>query len=126
MRQFGGLAKVDLVRFYDVHERLAGVVIENLDWLEFVDRYDRPETFFYIDPPYWGTEDYYGKELFSRDQYEVMAERLGRLTGRFILSINDVPDIRSIFSEFQIDSVSLSYTAGGGKGKAVKEVIISG
>ncbi|UWF60987.1 DNA adenine methylase [Brucella sp. 2716] len=80
----------------------------------------------YIDPPYWGTEDYYGKELFSRDQYEVMAERLGRLAGRFILSINDVPEIRSIFSEFQIDTVSLSYTAGGGKGKPVKEVIISG
>ncbi|WP_244636204.1 DNA adenine methylase [Brucella sp. BO3] len=110
----------------DVHERLAGVVIENLDWLAFVDRYDWPETLFYIDPPYWGTEDYYGEELFSRDQYQVMAERLGRLAGRFILSINDVPEIRSIFSEFQIDTVSLSYTAGGGKAKPVNEVIISG
>lgn len=110
----------------DVHERLSSVVIENLDWLPFIDRYDRPETLFYIDPPYWGTEDYYGKELFSRDQYKIMAERLGRLSARFILSINDVPEIRSIFSAFQIDTVSLSYTAGGGKGKSVNEVIIAG
>lgn len=109
----------------DVHERLASVVIENLDWQVFIDRYDRPETLFYLDPPYWGTEDYYGKELFSRDQYEVMAERLARLSGRFILSINDVPEIRSIFSAFRIDGVSLTYTAGGGKGKPVREVIIS-
>ena len=109
----------------DVHERLASVVIENLDWQVFIDRYDRPETLFYLDPPYWGTEDYYGKELFSRDQYEVMAERLARLSGRFILSINDVPEIRSIFSAFRIESVALTYTAGGGKGKPVKEVIIS-
>ncbi len=50
----------------------------------------------------------------------------GRLAGQFILSINDVPEIRSIFSEFQIDTVSLSYTAGGGKAKPVNEVIISG
>lgn len=110
----------------DVHERLASVVIENLDWQVFVDRYDRPETLFYLDPPYWGTEDYYGKELFNRDQYEVMAERLARIKGRFILSINDVPEIRSIFSAFDIEDVTLTYTASGGKGKSVREVIISG
>ncbi|QGA56145.1 DNA adenine methylase [Brucella sp. 2280] len=109
----------------DVHERLASVVIENLDWQVFIDRYDRPETLFYLDPPYWGTEDYYGKELFSRDQYEIMAERLAGLSGRFILSINDVPEIRSIFSAFRIENVALTYTAGGGKGKPVREVIIS-
>lgn len=110
----------------DVHERLASVVIENLDWCAFIDRYDRPETLFYLDPPYWGTEDTYGKELFSRDQYEVMAERLGTIKGRFILSINDVTDVRAIFSAFDIESVDLTYTASGGKGKPVKELIISG
>ncbi|WP_418459721.1 DNA adenine methylase [Brucella intermedia] len=110
----------------DVHERLASVVIENLDWNVFIDRYDRPETLFYLDPPYWGTEDTYGKELFSRDQYEVMAERLGSIKGRFILSINDVPEVRAIFSAFDIESVDLTYTASGGKGKPVKELIISG
>ncbi|MFD1792063.1 DNA adenine methylase [Ochrobactrum teleogrylli] len=109
----------------DVHERLASVVIENLDWSAFIDRYDRPETLFYLDPPYWGTEDYYGKELFGRDQYEVMADRLGRLAGRFILSINDVPEIRAIFAGFKIEEVALTYTAAGGTGKPAREVIIS-
>ncbi len=109
----------------DVHERLASVVIENLDWCAFIDRYDRPETLFYLDPPYWGTEDAYGKELFSKDQYEVMAERLGRIKGRFIMSINDVPEIRSIFAAFGIEEVSLTYSVSGGKGKPVDELIIS-
>ncbi|APX70101.1 MULTISPECIES: DNA adenine methylase [unclassified Brucella] len=108
----------------EVHERLASVVIENLDWHAFIDRYDRPETLFYLDPPYWGTEGMYGKELFGRDQFKILAERLGRIKGRFILSINDVPEIRSIFSAFDIEDVDLTYTAGGGKGKAVKELII--
>ncbi|PYE87391.1 DNA adenine methylase [Phyllobacterium leguminum] len=127
--QRAGSARFNLTRLApildDIHERLTGVVIENLDWLDFIDRYDQPETLFYLDPPYWGSEDYYGKELFSRDQYEVMAGRLARIKGRFLLSINDVPDIRSIFSAFDIEDVSLTYTASGGRGKAVRELIIS-
>ena len=37
----------------EIHERMAGVVIENLPWRRFIERYDRPETLFYLDPPYW-------------------------------------------------------------------------
>jgi DNA adenine methylase len=47
--------------------RLAGVVIENLPYGEFIARYDRPETLFYLDPPYFGTEDFYGADAFSRN-----------------------------------------------------------
>ncbi|WP_245503157.1 DNA adenine methylase [Rhizobium ruizarguesonis] len=67
----------------DVHERLAGVVIENLDWLKFVDRYDRPGTLFYLDPPYFGSEDDYGASLFGRDQFEALAARLRQVKGGF-------------------------------------------
>ena len=45
---------------------LAGVVIEHLDWSEFLERYDRRGTLFYLDPPYWGSEDDYGTGLFGR------------------------------------------------------------
>ena len=108
-----------------VHERLAGVVIENLDWLAFIDRYDRPETLFYLDPPYHGSEGDYGKELFGREQFALMAERLGRLRGRFILSINDVPEIREAFADFDMRQVELLYTVAGGKGRPAKELIIT-
>lgn len=110
----------------DVHERLAGVTIECLDWLAFIDRYDRPETLFYLDPPYFGSEGDYGKALFSRDQFETMAARLAKLKGRFILSINDVPAVRTTFAGFQMEEVGLRYSVGGGKGTAARELVISG
>jgi len=110
----------------DVHHRLAGATIENLDWLAFIDRYDRPETLFYLDPPYWGSEGDYGRHLFGRDQFQLMAERLGRLQGRFILSINDVPEIRELFGRFEIEPVELRYSVSGGKGQPAKELIIAG
>lgn len=110
----------------DVYERLTGVVIENLDWLEFVNRYDHPDTLFYFDPPYYGSEGDYGQQLFGRDQFELMAERLARLQGKFLLSINDVPAIRETFAAFAQEKVDLTYTVSGGKGRPAQELIISG
>lgn len=107
----------------DVHERLAGVVIENLDWMDFIDRYDRPGVLFYLDPPYWGCENDYGKALFDREQFQRMAERLRRLQGDFILSINDRPEVRSIFDGFERDEAELTYTISSGKGTDARELI---
>jgi DNA adenine methylase len=97
----------------DLHSRLAGVVIECLDWSEFLRRYDGPGTLFYLDPPYWGCENDYGKAMFSRDDFSRMAEALRAVKGRFILSINDVPEIREIFAGFAMMEVKTSYTIGG-------------
>jgi len=108
-----------------VHERLAGVTIECLEWQAFVDRYDRPETLFYLDPPYWGHEADYGKGIFGRDDFARIAERLAAIEGRFLLSINDVPEIRELFAGFEIEAVAVTYTAGRDKGKRAGELIIS-
>ena len=109
-----------------VHERLTRVTIEHLPWSKLIDRNDRPETLFYLDPPYWGSEGDYGRDLFGREQFEIMAEQLGRLRGRFILSINDVPEIRRIFGAFAFDEVDLDYSVSKGKATPARELIVSG
>jgi DNA adenine methylase len=108
----------------DVHERLAGVVIENLPWQAFIDRYDRPEVLFYLDPPYYGSEGDYGRELFSRDQFAQLAVRLAKLRGRFILSLNDVPEVRELFRGLRVEEVTLDYTVAGGRPRPTRELII--
>lgn len=109
-----------------VHERLAGVVIERLPWSDFIARYDRPGTLFYLDPPYYGCEGDYGRDLFDREQFELMAKQLRELRGRFVLSLNDHPDVRRIFAGFDFREEELSYTVGGAdKAKRVGEVIIT-
>lgn len=108
----------------DVHERMAGVVIEQLPWQQLIDRYDRPGMLFYLDPPYWGNETDYGKDMFDRIQFGEMADRLGALQGSFILSINDKPEVRAVFSSFHQTVVDCQYTIAKGNAKAVKELII--
>jgi DNA adenine methylase len=111
----------------DVHTRLAGVVIECLPYAEFIGRYDRPGTLFYLDPPYWGCEGDYGRHLFSREDFERLAELLRGLSGRFLMSLNDVSEVRRIFAGFGIEAVNTTYSIGrqaSSRGR-VGEVIIS-
>ncbi len=92
------------------HERLQNVVFENLDWADLVQRYDTAGTLFYLDPPYFGGENDYGKDMFDRSQFQKMADLLAGIDGKFLLSINDRPEIREIFTAFRFEEVSLKYT----------------
>jgi DNA adenine methylase len=126
----GTAARFDVTKIIpmleDVSERMAGVVIEQLDWQNFIRRWDRPATLFYLDPPYFGNEGDYGAGLFDRSQFERMAEVLGGIQGRFILSLNDHLEVRRIFAAFNMEEVRTRYTVGGqGKAKDVGELIIS-
>lgn len=131
-RSFGvdmtGPARFNLNRLATIleeaHERLAGVTIENLDWRDFIDRYDRADTLFYLDPPYFGNEGDYGKALFSRADFAALAETLAGIQGRFVLSLNDHPEVREIFKAFAFFDVNLAYTVSGGEGTAAAEVVI--
>jgi len=111
----------------DAHERLAGVVIEQLGYGEFIDRYDHVETLFYLDPPYWGCETDYGQDVFSRGDFERLAEQLAGIRGRFLLSINDTAGVRETFAAFRMLEVTTTYSisATSGRAKPVGELVIS-
>lgn len=108
----------------ELHERLAGVIIERLTWQAFLERYDRPGVLFYLDPPYFGCEGDYGPGMFGRGEFAEMAERLANLQGQFILSINDRPEIRELFAGFHLDEAELTYQVSGAPTPA-RELIIT-
>lgn len=109
----------------DLHARLAGVVIERLPYGDFIRRYDRPATLFFIDPPYIGCEDDYGEGMFSPADFEALRGLLGGLQGRFVLTINDVPLARDLFADFAIEPVGVTYGISG-KPTQARELIITG
>lgn len=113
-------------RLHALHERLAGVVIENLDWLSCITRYDRPGTLFYLDPPYWGSEDDYGAGLFIQGDFQRLADKLQSIEGKFLLSINDRPEVREIFHWADIEAVQTTYSVAGGEhSSAAAELLIA-
>lgn len=111
----------------DIHERLAGVVIEQLNYADAIDRYDSGETLFYVDSPYVGCETDYG-DGFAPDDFRRLADQLAHVQGRFLLSINDTPLSRDVFGRFRIEEVPTTWTIAtksAGRGKAVTELLIS-
>ena len=105
------------------HERLLGVQLECLPYQDILKKYDRPETFFYLDPPYFNRPYY--KFNFTEEDYVELAGLLKVLQGRFLLSLNDAPEIRSIFADFKIHGLTFSYSSQRKAGKVYKEVLIS-
>ncbi|WP_042587508.1 DNA adenine methylase [Burkholderia sp. MSHR3999] len=96
------------------HLRLAGVNIENLSWQACMERYDRPHTFFYCDPPYWQTEGY-GVD-FPFENYERMAAFMRSCKGKVMVSINDHPDIRRAFDGLSMLGLNIKYSVNNNAG----------
>lgn len=107
------------------HERLDSVVFDSLDWADLLRRYDGARTLFYLDPPYFGGENDYGKGMFDRDQFAKMADILSGIDGAFVLSINDTPEIRDLFGGFHLEEVRLKYTVGREGAKEARELLVS-
>lgn len=103
------------------HLRLARTTIEHLGWVECIEKYDRPHTLFYLDPPYWGTQGY-GVD-FGLEQYDTIASMARTIKGSMIVSVNDIPEMRHVFSGLHIESVDLKYSLGSNRHQA-KELII--
>ena len=61
---------------------------------------------------------------FEWAEYEHMASLAKSIQGAMIISINDHPDIRELFSGFKFTEVDIRYTTGTGTGKAARELII--
>ncbi|MFD1952115.1 DNA adenine methylase [Sphingomonas arantia] len=113
----------------ELHERLSGVVIERLPYDQIILRYDAPGTLFYLDPPYWGCESDYGPDSFSRAEFGRMAELLTSVEGRFILSLNDTPEVRATFAAFSIDEIETTWSISSptpAGATRVTELVISG
>lgn len=51
--------------------------------------FDSPTTYFYVDPPYWKTENYYSNHDFDRNDHERLANMLTSINGKFSLSYYD-------------------------------------
>ncbi len=98
----------------EVHWRLERVTIEHLDACRCIEKYDRKETCFYIDPPYYHvTQDYC--RPFEDNDFQRLADTLSSIKGRFILSLNDDKDIRSMFKKFHQIKIATKYSSGNSR-----------
>lgn len=82
--------KLTTERYDKFQKKLENITItRNEDYSTILKEYDSPTTYFYVDPPYWKTENYYSKHDFDRDDHEKLCTQLKNIKGRFGLSYYD-------------------------------------
>jgi len=79
------------------HKRLEGVVIENCSYERMFKNYDSEDTFHFIDPPYENTANaaYQG---WDHKQLTAFRREVAKLKGNWIVTLNDSPFTRDLFS----------------------------
>lgn len=93
----------------ELKNRMANVVVENQDFETLIKHYDRPDSFFYADPPYFSTEDMYAVG-FNLDDHVRLRDTLKNIKGKFLLSYNDCPEIRELYSGFSLFDFSRTHS----------------
>lgn len=110
----------------ELENRMANVVVENQDFEALIRHYDREDAFFYLDPPYFSTEDMYSA-AFGNDDHKRLRELLGSIQGKFLLSYNDCGEIRELYKGLplldfsRVHSMAQRYDAG----KEFRELLIA-
>lgn len=109
----------------ELEGRMANVVVENQDFETLIKHYDRPDTFFYADPPYFSTEDMYAVG-FDWDDHVRLRDTLSNIKGKFLLSYNDCPEIRELYQDFSLFDFSRTHSMAQRyeAGKEFKELLI--
>ena len=85
----------------ELENRMANVVVENQDFETLIKHYDRPDSFFYADPPYFSSEGMY-EVGFGWDDHVRLRDTLKSIKGKFLLSYNDCPELRELYDGFSL------------------------
>jgi DNA adenine methylase len=96
-------------------DRMKGVMIECNDFRNILEKYDSPQTLFYVDPPYVGRENYYAGDFTEQDHRD-LSDLLHKAQGNVILSYYSDPLIDELYEDFWKESFGTYKQVVGGEG----------
>jgi DNA adenine methylase len=107
-----------------VAERLRNVTIECRDWEWVVGYWDSPETFIFLDPPYVECAST-AYRPFSESEMIKVRDRLQQVKASWILTCDNSPTCRKIFSGYTVREVGISYSVGTKPKQASEMIVVS-
>jgi len=109
----------------EIKGRLRNTYVENLSFERVIEKYDRQYTFFFCDPPYYDLTGY--GNVFGEKEHLLLRDKLINLKGKFLLTINDHPQVKEWYLDYKIREVEVNYSVSreqSARGK-YKELIIT-
>lgn len=103
---------------------LSGVEIRHSDFEDVMKGTDSEETVFYVDPPYFEKGSDLYATSFSSDDHARLRAVLRALSGRWVLSYDDCPEVREMYAFAEIREVDVAYSIISRKGQRNRELLI--
>lgn len=96
------------------------VAVEHLDFEDAFEKH--PNTYMYLDPPYLIDQALYGNKGDTHNgfDHERLCQLLHERNSGWMLSYNDSPQIREMYSQFRIEEPKWSYGMGNVKSSRMK------
>jgi DNA adenine methylase len=92
-----------------IARRLQHVYIDNLDFRRCIRNWDRPDTIFFLDPPYFETVAYRkAVKAFTAQDHEELAKLLHGVDGKWLLTYNDEVRVRALYKDFEMIEIATS------------------
>ena len=117
----------DIRRFFylvwECSRRLRNVVVENKDFGELIAQYDREDTFFYCDPPYFNAEHY--EVAFPKTDHIRLHDTLAKCKGLVMVSYNYCDFICGLYRDFYIFHTTRPNSMSQTAGSEYKEVVMT-
>jgi DNA adenine methylase len=95
------ILKYKLPRYIDYFKRIQ---VSNIDYKEVLKQHDSEDTFFYLDPPYVGFEDYYINSKFKGESHNELSKEVKDLKGKWLLSYYKFDKLEEMYSNYKIVS----------------------
>lgn len=94
-------------------QRLARVIVESEDGKNVIQRYDCPEAFHFVDPPYVNSDCGHYSDTFNELDFEELLDILSRVEGKFMLTMFPHDRLREYVSRFgwKIHTIQRQITA---------------
>jgi DNA adenine methylase len=117
--------KINNIKKYK--DRIKDAILISADYGKIINKYDDTSAFFFLDPPYEKSEKLGGIYAEEKDfDYDRLSAILKKIKGKFLMTINDSPKIRSLFKDFNIKPYLVKRTSEKGIGsKDRHELFIS-
>ena len=93
------LKKMELYKDY-----MKNTKVFSTDYKNIIKKYDGKDSFMFLDPPYEKSKELYKQSFIN---YEEMRDLLKNVKGKFLLTINDSPEIRKVFSGFKMTAIDV-------------------
>lgn len=108
-----------------VHERLKDTKIIQMDYSTNTAIFDSDKTFTYLDPPYYEVFTAYDKIRFGKEDHGRLFNTLNRMKGKWLLSLNDHPEVRELYKDYNIYPVKINWSCSQtAAGRGMKEELL--